>query len=230
MVRATNIGVLGSGLVGETLANAFLDAGYNVMRGSRDPSKYLKWLEDHSRQPGKGASAKAGTFGEAAAFGDVVVLAVKGEAAISALELAGTEALKGKIVIDTTNPIAGEGVPPQHGVLPYFSSINHSLMEDLQAKFAEARFVKAFSSVGHNLMYKPRLEGGLRPTMFICGNDTQAKEVVTLILDEFEWDVEDCGSAEAARAIEPLAILWCIPGFAKNEWTHAFKVLRAEKP
>jgi hypothetical protein len=90
----------------------------------------------------------------------------------------------------------------------------------------EAKLVKAFSSVGNNLMYKPQFADG-RPTMFICGNDEKAKETVTQILDAFGWETADMGKVEAARAIEPLCILWCIPGFLQNQWNHAFKLLKA---
>ena len=98
-------------------------------------------------------------------------------------------------------------------------------MERLQREFASARFVKAFNSVGNALMVNPVLKGG-RPTMFICGNDQDAKRIVTQVLDQFGWDIADMGTVEAARAIEPLCILWCIPGFLRNEWAHAYKVLQ----
>jgi len=98
-------------------------------------------------------------------------------------------------------------------------------MERIQKLIPDAKVVKAFNSVGNALMYKPKLKGGT-PTMFICGNDDAAKKIVTDILTAFEWETEDLGKAEAARAIEPLCILWCIPGFLKNDWIHAYKVLR----
>jgi predicted dinucleotide-binding enzyme len=99
-------------------------------------------------------------------------------------------------------------------------------MEQLQREFAAAKFVKVFSSVGARLMVDPQLKGG-KPTMFICGNDDGAKKVTTKILGEFGWETADMGKVEAARAIEPLCMLWCIPGFLQNDWMHAFKVLRA---
>jgi predicted dinucleotide-binding enzyme len=139
------------------------------------------------------------------------------------LGLAGAENLAEKTIIDATNPIAE--APPVKGVLSYFTAQNESLMEHLQLEFPEARFVKAFNSVGSALMVNPRLEDG-RPTMFICGNDAAAKKAVTEVLDQFGWETCDMGAVEAARAIEPLAMLWCIPGFLRNEWTHAFKLLR----
>jgi predicted dinucleotide-binding enzyme len=209
------IGVLGSGIVGETLANGFLKNGHEVMRGSREPAKLAEWK---SKAGGKAAT---GTFAEAAAFGDVVVLAVKGVAAEGIVAQCAA-ALSGKTVMDATNPIAD--APPQDGVLKFFTDLNGSLMERLQAKAPQAKFVKAYSSVGAYLMVNPALPS--RPSMFICGDDAGAKEEVRAFLDRFGWDAEDMGSAAAARAIEPLCILWCIPGFLKNDWAHAFKVLR----
>jgi hypothetical protein len=153
------------------------------------------------------------------------VLASKGTAAASALQLAGLANLEGKIVIDTTNPIAD--APPVNGVLQYFTSLGDSQMEKLQSLFPGARFVKAFNSIGNHFMINPDF-GGIKPTMFICGNDGEAKKQVTAILDQFGWETEDMGVAEAARAIEPLCILWCIPGFLRNEWGHAFKLLKKQ--
>jgi predicted dinucleotide-binding enzyme len=132
------------------------------------------------------------------------------------------DGLAGKTVIDTSNPIAD--APPVNGVLKFFTSLDESLLEQLQKACPKARFVKAFSSVGSTKMVNPQFAGG-PPTMFICGNDAAAKQAVTRILDQFGWDTLDLGGATAARAIEPLCILWCIPGFLNNEWTHAFKVL-----
>jgi predicted dinucleotide-binding enzyme len=153
----------------------------------------------------------------------VLVLAVKGTAASEVLRQAGAANLGGKVIVDTTNPIADAA--PDHGVLRFFTSLDDSLMERLQREYASARFVKAFNSVGNALMVNPALKGG-PPTMFICGNDQDAKRIVTGVLDQFGWETEDLGTAEAARAIEPLCILWCIPGFLRNEWAHAYKVLR----
>ena len=122
-----------------------------------------------------------------------------------------------------TNPSAE--APPVEGVLRFFTSLDESLMERLQREFGDARFVKAFNSVGSASMVNPQFKGG-KPTMFICGNDEPAKKIVTGILDQFGFETEDMGKAEAARAIEPLCILWCIPGFLRNDWVHAFKLLR----
>lgn len=212
-----NVGILGSGDVARTLGGGFLTHGHSVMLGTRDAAKLTAWRAEH-------AGARVGTFAEAAAFGEVVVLAAKGDAALEVLRLAGFVPLAGKVVIDTTNPIAA--APPVNGVLRFFTSLDESLMERLQRAHPDARFVKAFSSVGNARMVNPRYAAG-RPTMFICGNDTSAKDTVTGILEQFGWETLDLGSVEAARAIEPLCMLWCIPGFLRQEWTHAFKVLHA---
>ena len=107
----------------------------------------------------------------------------------------------------------------------FTTTLDGSLMESLQHAFSAARFVKAFNSVGSALMVNPQLPGG-PPTMFICGNDAAAKETVEDLLDQFGWEVEDMGGAVAARAIEPLCMLWCIPGLIGGGWSHAFKLLR----
>ncbi|HKF46537.1 MAG TPA: NAD(P)-binding domain-containing protein [Terracidiphilus sp.] len=209
------VGVLGSGDVAKTLAAGMLKHGHDVKIGSRSPEKLADWVT-------KNPKAAAGTFAEAAAFGELVLIAVKGDVAGDALKLAGAENLAGKTVIDACNPIAD--APPENGVLKFFTGPNQSLMEESQRAFPAAHFVKAFNSVGAGRMVNPEFEGG-KPTMFICGNNEGAKKAVSGILDEFGWETADMGSAEAARAIEPLCMLWCIPGFMRNEWTHAFKLL-----
>jgi len=139
------------------------------------------------------------------------------------VRLCGEKNFNGKVVIDATNPIAS--TPPVNGVLKFFTTLDESLMERLQKLVPDAKLVKAFNIVGNAFMYKPQLPGG-PPTMFICGNDARAKKLVTDILTAFGWETEDMGAAEAARAIEPLSILWCIPGILHNRWTHAFKLLK----
>ena len=210
------IGVLGSGVVGKVLAAGFAGHQHEVMIGSRSPEKLVDWLRDN---PGVGS----GLFGDVAAFADVIVLAVKGTAANEALAIAGEHNHAGKPVIDATNPIADE--PPINGVLRFFTSLDESLMEQLQRQYTRTRFVKAFSSVSSTRMVNPRFEGS-KPSMFICGNDGDAKQVVTSILEQFGWETEDMGAVEAARAIEPLCMLYCIPGFTRDQWTHAFKLLK----
>jgi predicted dinucleotide-binding enzyme len=210
------IGILGSGAVAKSLAAGCIRHGHAVMLGTRTPSKLAEWV---AQNPG----AKAGSVADTAAFGELIILAVKGAVATDVLRSAGAANLSGKPVIDTTNPIAD--APPTNGVLKFFTNLDDSLMERLQREFAGARFVKAFNCVGNAAMVNPNFKGG-KPTMFICGNDEAAKKAVTGILDQFGWETADMGAAEAARAIEPLCMLWCIPGFLKNDWMHAFKLLR----
>jgi predicted dinucleotide-binding enzyme len=209
------IGVLGSGVVGVTLANGFLKHGYDVTLGTNTPAK----VNDLKQK----TKARVGSFAEAAKFGEMVVLAVKGLAAEAALKAAGVENLNGKTVIDTTNPIADR--PPVNGVIQFFTSLDDSLMERLQKFAPGVHFVKAFSIIGNSSMVDPDY-GGTKPSMFICGNHDGAKKDVTVVLEQFGFDVDDMGKVEAARAIEPLCILWCIPGFMGSSWSHAFKLLR----
>jgi predicted dinucleotide-binding enzyme len=195
------VAVIGSGPVGQVLANGFLKSGDSVVCGTRNPSKLAAWAK------AAGAKGSVGTPEEAARLAELVVLAVKGSAAENAVQLLGVDNLSGKTVIDTTNPIAD--APPEDGVLRFFTTRDESLMERLQRIAPRANFVKAFSCVGNALMV-----------------DEAAKDQVRAILDGFGWDAEDLGTAAAARAIEPLCILWCIPGFLRNDWVHAYKVLR----
>ncbi|MHB8405252.1 MAG: NADPH-dependent F420 reductase [Gammaproteobacteria bacterium] len=209
------IGILGSGIVAQSLAAGFLRYGHDVTLGTRTASKLADWKKQNPK-------ATIAGFPETAKFGELVVLAVKRTAALDALRATGVANLAGKTVIDATNPIAD--APPVSGVLKFFTNLDESLMERLQREFKETRFVKAFNSVGSACMVNPKFKGG-KPTMFICGNDEAAKKTVSGILDQFGWETADMGKAEAARAIEPLCILWCIPGFLRNDWSHAFKLL-----
>ena len=211
------IGVIGSAVVGQTLAQGLKKHGYDVRIGSRSPAK----LADFSSRTG----IQAGAFADVAAWGEAIVLAVKGDAAEEAIRQAGAANVRGKLVIDTTNPIAPDA--PEDGVLRFFTSANDSLLERLQRAFPDAKFVKAFNSVGSALMVNPSFPDGTRPTMFYCGDDAAAKAEVARIVDQFGWEGADMGTAKAARAIEPLCMLWCIPGFRQNAWTnHAFHLLK----
>ena len=209
------VGILGSGDVAKTLGSGFLQHGHDIMLGTREPAKLADWAKQHPK-------GRVGSFAGTAQFGDLIVLAVKGSVAADALRAAGATNLADKTVIDATNPIAD--APPVNGVLKFFTSLDESLMERLQREFEAIRFVKAFNSVGNARMVNPQYAGG-KPTMFICGNDEAAKTTVRGILDQFGWETADMGHVEAARAIEPLCMLWCIPGFLRNQWTHAFKLL-----
>ena len=212
-----NVAILGSGDVAKALAIGFVKHGHQVVMGTRDASKLTDWA-------GQNRINRIESFAGAAKFGELVVLAVKGAVAPDALRAAGAENLKGKTVIDATNPLAD--APPVNGVRKFFTNLDESLMERLQREFAGARFVKAFNSVGNPHMVNPVFKEG-KPTMFICGNDESAKRTVSVILDQFGWETVDMGKVEAARAIEPLCMLWCIPGFLRNEWNHAFKLFRS---
>jgi 8-hydroxy-5-deazaflavin:NADPH oxidoreductase len=211
------IGVIGSGSVAQTLGSGLIKHGHEVMLGTRDPSKLKDWQA-------KNAKAKVGSFADAAAHGEALILAVLGGAAKEALTLAGANHLASKLIMDATNPIGG--APDANGILPYFTKLDRSLMEDLQAQFPKSHFVKCFNSVGAPAMVNPQFKEGGRASMFICGNDESAKKQASTILNQLGWDAEDMGPAEAARAIEPLCILWCIPGFKNNDWFHAFKMVR----
>lgn len=210
------IGIIGSGQVGQTLGSGFIKHGYQVMIGSRDTSKLADWKKQ------EGEKASTGSFEETAAFGEIIVLAVKATSAKATLEAIGAEKLNGKTIIDAANPIAD--TTPENGVLKFFTTLDKSLMEEFQETFPQANFVKAFNSVGSPFMVNPGFE--TKPTMIICGNNEEAKKEVIEILEKFGWETADFGKVESARAIEPLCMLWCIPGLLNNEWSHAFKLLK----
>jgi len=205
------IGVLGTGAVGVTLAKGLRDLGYEVEVGSRSAHEIDNW------------DGVVDVFGAVAARAEIVVLAVKGSAAQELVKSL-SEHLANKTIIDTTNPISE--VPPENGVLNFFTSLNSSLMEQLQDTVPSANFVKAFNCVGAASMVNPNFREG-KPTMFICGNNNEAKQTVKEILEQFNWEIADMGEATAARAIEPLCMLWCIPGILHNDWSHAFKLLQS---
>jgi 8-hydroxy-5-deazaflavin:NADPH oxidoreductase len=187
------------------------------MMGTRDPKseEVRKWLTE---TPG----ASAGTFSEAAEFGEFIVLAVLGRIVEKVIRLAGPQNFANKTVIDATNPLADS--PPVDGVLQYTTGPNESLGEKVQALLPKAHVVKAFNSVGNARMVNPYFEQGI-PTMFLCGDNEAAKAQVSDVIRQFGWEPFDCGGIIASRALEPLCMLWCIPGFQRNQWTHAFKVL-----
>lgn len=212
------VGVLGSGTVGKTLATGFLKYGHEVVLGTRDPKE-----EDVASWAAKTPGIRTGTFADAAKFGELLVICVLARAVEDVIKLAEPQNFRGKVLVDTNNPIANAA--PVDGVLQYFTGPNQSLGEKIQKLLPEAKVVKAFNSVGAALMINPHFEQGT-PTMFICGDDPNAKNKVSEIIRQFGWEPYDCGSLVAARALEPLCMLWCIPGFMKNEWTsHAFRML-----
>ncbi len=150
------------------MSKAFLAEDYEVMIGTRNPAapEAAHFQQNH---PGIAWTS----FSETAQFGNFVVLAVSGDAVKTVMESAGRENLAGKVVIDVTHPISKE--EPENGVLKLFTDINFSLMEQLQEMVPGARFVKAFNSVGSTVFYKPGF-GDTHPTMFIAGNDEDAKK------------------------------------------------------
>jgi 8-hydroxy-5-deazaflavin:NADPH oxidoreductase len=196
-----------------------LKHSHQVLLGTRDPQKpeVQKWLQETS-------GASAGTFEQAAKFGEMIVLATAGHAASDAISLAGSGHFTGKTVMDATNPIA-DG-PPVGGILPFFTGPNDSLAERIQALLPRAHVVKAFNSVGAGRMVNPTYQQGT-PTMFFCGDHAGAKQSVSGIIQQFGWQPYDCGGIVAARAIEPLCMLWCSRGFQQNQWDHAFALLTA---
>lgn len=210
------IGVLGSGDVGRTLAAGFTGLGHEVTLGTRDPKKgpITAWAQS----TGKGVSV--GTFAEAAAFGDVLVLAVLGTAVEEVARLAGAKNCVGKPVIDTTNPLDMSTMPPG-----LFTGTTDSLGERVQRLLPGAHVVKAFNTVGNPHMVNPDFPGG-PPDMFICGDDEGAKATVTDLTRAFGWGVIDLGGIEAARYLEPLAMVWITHYFRTHSGNHAFKLLR----
>lgn len=210
-----NVGIVGSGPVAQALARGFVELGHDVGLGSRSPEKLESFVDD------VGAHASAGTFEEAARFGELIVLATSWSGTEQALELAGPTNLAGKVVIDVTNPLVfAEGAPPA-------LALGHtdSGGEQVQRWLGDSRVVKAFNSVGNPLMFRPSFADG-PPTMFICGNDASARRTVAGLCEDFGWDVAEVGGIEGARLLEPLCILWVFYGASTGSWHHAFKLLR----
>lgn len=214
------IGIIGSGHVGKTLAAGLSGLGHDVMLGTGTPDNQAALHAE------LGDKVAVGSFEDASKHGEMIIFCVKGTIAE---EIMGKIApmIAGKTVVDTTNPIAN--APPIDGVVQYFTDNSQSLFEKLIACAPEAKLVKAFNSVGNGVMVSPKytLDGSVvTPTMFICGSDASAKAHVTELLIDLGWEAVDMGSPVAARAIEPLCMLWCIPGMLNNQWNHAFKLLR----
>jgi predicted dinucleotide-binding enzyme len=213
-MQKVRIGVLGSGDVGRVLAGGFAGLGHDVTIGSRSPEKLQEWA-DHA-----GPHVTAGTFAEAAQFGDIVVLATLGVATAEAISMAGTSHFDGKVVLDTTNPLDfSAGMPPR-----LFVGHTDSLGEQVQRQIPGAKVVKAFNTVGNAHMVHPNFPGG-PPDMFICGNDPEAKKIVSQICEVFGWGVIDLGGIEASRHLEPMCLVWVLHGARSGSWNHAFKML-----
>ena len=210
------IGILGSSDVAKFLAAGFLKEGHEVMLGSRDPGKLAAWAHE------SGQSASSGTFSETAKFGELVVIAVSGAAAVNAIHMAEPDNFKGKVVIDATNPLdMSGGIPPK-----LIGGLGSSAGELIQEALPGASVVKAFNSVGHAHFYKPRFAGG-PPDMFLCGDDAKAKEQVAGICKDFGWNPIDVGGIEFSHYVEAVATIWIITAFAGEHWNQAFKLLRS---
>jgi predicted dinucleotide-binding enzyme len=212
-----NVGILGTGDVGKALGKGFIALGHPVKIGARDARnpKATAWAKE------AGAKASVGTFADAASFGELVVLATLGVANESALKLAGPETLRGKVVIDATNPLDfSGGMPPTLAV-----SGNDSGGEQVQRLLTDAYVVKAFNTVGNAFMFRPDFPGG-PPDMFIAGNSDDAKKTVTGILKDFGWGVVDVGGIESSRYLEAMCMVWVLSAMRANNWNQAFKMLR----
>jgi 8-hydroxy-5-deazaflavin:NADPH oxidoreductase len=213
------IGILGSGDVGRRLADGFIELGYIVKIGSRNPyqEKITEWMAKHDR-----AKVSSGTFAEAASFGELDLIATSWAGTVDAIKMADAKNLVGKVVVDVTNPLDfSKGMPPR-------LAIGHtdSAGETVQHMLPDSKVVKAFNIVGNPHFIHPDFPGG-PPTMFICGNDDQAKKtVIDNILTKFGWESIDIGGIEGARLLEPLAFLWIMHYFRTGNVNHAFKLLR----
>ena len=207
-------GIVGSGEVGQRLGDGLIGLRHKVMIGSRDPQKLAAWVSKH------GGAASAGSFSDAATYGELLVIATSWAGAKSAIEMAGPKNFGGKTVIDVTNPLDFSSMPPKLAV-----GCTDSAGETIQRMLPDAMVVKAFNIVGNPLMVHPEFPGG-RPTMFICGNDDDAKKVVNGIVTAFGWECIDIGGIEGSRLLEQLAMLWMTYYFRTNTGNHAFKLLR----
>ena len=211
------IGILGSGDVGQSLGLGFISLGYGVKMGSRNPAKaeIKSWLNK------AGPKASAGSLGEAAAYGEMAVLATAWSGAENAVRLAGPDRLSGKIIIEATNPLRFEPNAPAGLAV----GGNDSAGEQVQRWLPKAKVVKALNTVNHAHMVHPSFPDG-PPDMFICGNDAHAKEVVTGILKAFGWGVIDMGGIEAARLLEAMALVYIRHAIRTDCWDYAFKLLK----
>ena len=211
------IGILGTGDVGRALGTGFVELGHEVTMGSREAGneKAREWAAS------AGPRASTGTFADAAAFGELAVLATLWAGTENAIRIAGPQKLAGKVVIDATNPLDfSQGVPPRLAV-----GHTDSGGEQVQRWLAGARVVKAFNTVGHPHMVQPRFPCN-PPTMFIAGNDEGAKRTVTDICTAFGWETIDTGGIEESRLLEALCMLFLNYAFRTGTWNHAFKLLR----
>ena len=197
-----HIGVLGTGIVGRTLAQALVDRGHEVRMGSRSAGNAtaVEWAEQ------AGPLGSEGSFADAAAFGELAINATAGAASLEALEAAGAEQLAGKVLLDVSNPLdTSKGMPPTLTVCN-----DDSLAEQIQRAFPEVRVVKTLNTVTASVMVQPGLVPG-KHTVFVCGNEDAAKAQAAVVLDELGWPPEsilDLGDITAARGTEMYLALW----------------------
>ena len=212
------VGIVGSGSVAQAVGHGFLERGDEVKLGSRSPEKLAEWIEK------AGGKAGAGSFAEAAEFGELLVLACKGTETESAIEVAGKDNFADKVLMDITNPlVVEEGPMPRLAYGPTDSG-----GEVVPRALPETKVVKTLNIVNSGQMIDPEVPKGERPpTMFVAGDDEGAKETVTGILGDFGWeDVIDIGGIDAARELEALCVLWCRYAIPNQSWQAAFRVLR----
>jgi 8-hydroxy-5-deazaflavin:NADPH oxidoreductase len=212
-MKTIKVGILGAGDVTKALARGFIALGHDVKLGARSPEKLDSFVAE------AGSHASSGTLEDAATFGDLIVLATLGVGALEAIELAGKASFRGKVVIDVCNPLDhSTGIPRL--------TVGHtdSLGEQVQSAIPDARVVKAFNTVGNPHMFKPDFPGG-PPDMFICGNDDDAKKLVSQVCQAFGWGVIDIGGIEGSRYLEPTCMTWVMHGIKSGKWDHAFKML-----
>ena len=214
------IGILGTGVVGTTIGTKLIWLDYEVMIGSRTASneKSLSWVDKN------GSSASAGTFEEAADFGEIIFNCTRGDAALEIFKQAGLNKFDNKTVIDISNPLDfSKGMPPT--LIPEYVNTN-SLAEEIQKLLPEANVVKTLNIVNCDVMVDPGLSNG-EPTMFICGNNNDAKEEAKIFLYQFGWqDILDLGDIKNARAMEMILPLWVRTYGVTGNAHFAFRVMR----
>lgn len=215
------IAVFGTGVVGDTIGSRLIELGYTVMMGSRTSTneKALAFVAKHKN------GASAGTYAEAAAFGEIIFNCTKGEASIDALRAAGF-ALDGKIIVDVANPLDfSKGMPPS--LIPSLSNTN-SLGEEIQKTFPKAHVVKTLNTMWCGLMVNPNLIGGGDHINYICGNDTGAKSKVKDLLKAFGWqekNILDLGDITNARGTEAVLPIWLRVWAATQNGAFNFKLV-----
>lgn len=211
------VGIIGSGDVGQSLAKGLVNAGHEVMMGTRETSR--KELVKLKETIGK--KFELGTTTEAAKFGEICILAVAWHAGDDVIAQIRPQ-LAGKIVIDVTNPLVfNDGSSPE-------LALGHTISggEMVQQSLPDSHVVKALNTINHQNMVKPQFKSGV-PTMFICGNNKSAVSHVSDILKQLGWDdVIDLGGIEKSRLLEPLCLLWVEVGILSGSWDHGFSVLR----